>query len=446
MEATIKGGTVVTADGSSVVDIGVSDGRVAAVGEALEPRGVIIDAGGLLVLPGMVDTHVHLMDPGDTEREDFPAGTRAAAARGATTIVEHTHSHPVRTAADLEEKRAYLRERSNVDYALAAHLWPEDVNSMRDTWEAGVAFFKMFTCTTHGVPGLEAADVNAAFTQLAGFDGRALVHCEDESLTAAAEWRLREAGRSDPGLLPEWRSREAEAVAVASTAVLAAATGARVTLAHVSNPAAAGLAADLVRRGADLAVEACPQYFALDEAAVSTHGALRKFTPPARIRSEGERDDMWGLVEAGGYSHFSTDHAPSSREQKQAGDIWTAPFGLPGLDTTFPFLIDAALIGRLGLEDVVRMTSASPAARYGLAPRKGSLATGSDADFVLVDPQGSWEVRDEDVISKAGWSPYSGRTFRGRIEATYLRGTPVAELGHPQDERTGTFVPGMGAR
>lgn len=446
MEATIKGGTVVTADGSSVVDIGVSDGRVAVVGERLEPRGMVIDAGGLLVLPGMVDTHVHLMDPGDTEREDFPAGTRAAAARGATTIVEHTHSHPVRTAADLDEKRAYLRERSNVDYALAAHLWPEDVNSMRDTWEAGVAFFKLFTCTTHGVPGLEAADVSAAFSTLAGFGGRALVHCEDESLTARAEELLREQGRSDPEILIQWRSREAELVAVATVGVLAAATGAVVTLAHVSNPAAAHLVEVMRQQGADLVAEACPQYFALDETDVLDQGAFRKFTPPARIRSEDERSAMWESLRSGAYSHFSTDHAPSTREQKQAGDIWTAPFGLPGLDTTFPFLIDAALIGRLGLEDVVRLTSASPASRYGLAPRKGSLATGSDADFVLVDPQGSWEVRDQDVISKAGWSPYSGRTFRGRIEATYLRGTPVAELGDPQDERTGSFIPGMGAQ
>jgi allantoinase len=445
MEATIKGGTVVTTDGSHLVDIGLSDGRVAAVGASLEPRGVVIDAGGLLVLPGMVDTHVHLMDPGDPEREDFPAGTRAAAARGATTIVEHTHSHPVRSPADLAAKVDYLQDRSNVDFALAAHLWPEDVDSMRATWEAGVAFFKMFTCTTHGVPGLDAADVNAAFSTLAGFGGRALVHCEDESLTARAEELLREQGRSDPALLIQWRSREAELVAVATVGVLATATGAVVTLAHVSHPKAADLVDVMQRQGADLAAEACPQYFALDESEVVNQGALRKFTPPARIRSAEERNAMWDSLGAGAYSHFSTDHAPSTRSQKEAGDIWTAPFGLPGLDTTFPFLIDAALTGRLGLQDLVRLTSAAPAARYGLAPRKGSLAPGSDADFVLVDPQGSWEVRDSDVISKAGWSPYAGRTFQGRIEATYLRGAPVAESGRPLDERTGTFMPGTGA-
>jgi dihydroorotase len=443
---TVKGGTVVTAAGRRRADMLVSEGGVIQVAETVDPQGEVIDADGLLVLPGMVDTHVHLMDPGPTEREDFPTGTRAAAARGVTTIVEHTHSNPVRNPADLAEKRAHLRDRSHVDFGLAAHLWPEDIPAMRQLWEAGVTFFKMFTCTTHGVPGLSAADVEAAFTQLAAFDGRALVHCEDESLTAAAERRLREAGRSDPGLLPEWRSRQAEAVAVASTAILAAATRAKVTLAHVSNPEAAGLAADLVGRGADLAVEACPQYFALDESEVATEGAFRKFTPPARIRSEEERASMWSLVAAGGYSHFSTDHAPSTSDQKRAGDIWTAPFGLPGLDTTFPFLIDAALTGRVPLEIVVTMTSAFPAARYGLAPRKGSLEVGSDADFVFVDPEGTWQVGDTDVISKAGWTPYAGRKFTGRIVATYLRGRLVGAAGRPLDDRIGEFLPGAGTR
>ncbi|MGH8912998.1 MAG: amidohydrolase family protein, partial [Acidimicrobiia bacterium] len=140
-DLTVKGGLVVSPDGRRSTDLAISDGRVVAVGD-LEAAGTMIDASGLLVLPGMVDTHVHLMDPGPTEREDFPTGTRAAAARGVTTIVEHTHTHPVRTPEDLAEKRAHLEERANVDYGLAAHLWPEDIPGMAAMWEAGVTFFK----------------------------------------------------------------------------------------------------------------------------------------------------------------------------------------------------------------------------------------------------------------------------------------------------------------
>lgn len=442
---TIAGGTVVGARGSRRAHLVVADGVVAAVGD-VEPTGELIDASGLLVLPGMVDSHVHLMDPGPTEREDFPTGTRAAAARGVTTIVEHTHTHPVRSVADLTAKRRYLTGRANVDFALAAHVWPDLVDRIPDLWAEGAAFFKIFTCTTHGVPALDADRLLAAFSTVATVGGRALVHCEDETITAAAERALRDAGRRDPGILTAWRSREAELVAVAGAAVLARLTGAAVTLAHVSSPEVVEVIESAREWGADLAAEACPQYFALAEDEVLTEGALRKFTPPARIRSEQERDRMWEAVRSGAFSHFSTDHAPSTRPQKLAGDIWEAPFGLPGLDTTLPFLLDAALSGRVAIEDVVRLYSWAPAARYGLAPSKGTLDVGADADFVLVDPEGRWAVRDEDVQSKAGWSPFSGMMFQGRIVGTWLRGLRVATDGHPGDDRTGRYLPGAGSR
>jgi len=434
---------VVSPAGRALIDLGVMRGRIVAAGD-LQAAGTIVDASGLLVFPGMVDTHVHLMDPGPTEREDFPHGTRAAGTRGVTSIVEHTHAHPVRTPDELAEKVAHLQGRSNVDFGLAAHLWPEDIAGMPAIWSAGVSFFKIFTCTTHGVPGLDASTAGRALEMLASLDGSALVHCEDESLTALAEKTLTQLERDDPGVLPEWRSREAELMAIATIVALADAHGARTTIAHVSNPAAAVLVSAAKARGVDVAAEACPQYFAFDESEVIEHGALRKFTPPARIRDDDDRAAMWDTLRTGGFSHISTDHAPSTLAQKASGDIWTAPFGLPGLDTTLPFFLDAALRGLIELEDIARLYSSDPARRYGLE-RKGSLAVGSDADFVLVDPEGRWQVRDEDILSKAGWSPYSGRELQGSIVATYLRGREIAVSGRPHDERTGVFIPGPGA-
>ena len=147
---------------------------------------------------------------------------------------------------------------------------------------------------------------------------------------------------------------------------------------------------------------------------------------------------MWEALEQGRFSHFSTDHAPSTISQKDAGDFWDAPFGLPGLDTTMPYLIDAALNGLITMSDLVRLYATAPARRYRLP--KGVIAEGADADILLVDPEGSWAVSDRDIISKAGWSPYSGRTFRGRIVAGYLRGEEVARDGGCHDLRTGRFV------
>lgn len=439
----VKGGLLVTPDGRHIADLGISEGRFVAVGE-LPVSGTVVDASGLIVLPGMVDTHVHLMDPGPTEREDFPTGTAAAAARGVTTIVEHTHAWPVRSVESLAEKRHHLEGRANVDYALAAHLWPEDVNGMAALWRAGVTFFKIFTCTTHGVPAVDGDDLLAALEALASLGGATLVHCEDENLTRLAEARLKAEGRTDPGLLPIWRSREAELAAIAAVADLAGMTGARVTVAHVSTTDGAGIVAEARRRGADVAAEACPQYLALDEDEVEEFGALRKFTPPARVTTDRDRDSMWDAVRSGAFSHFSTDHAPSTLDQKADGDIWSAPFGLPGLDTTLPFLVDAALGGRIELESVADLYSRAPARRYRLHG-KGSLDIGFDADFVLIDPSARSEVRDGDIISKAGWSPYSGRVFQGAVVATYLRGIEVAQAGSPAGMRTGRFIPGPGA-
>jgi allantoinase len=440
MDLTVRGGTVVSGSGSRRLDLAIRDGVIAGVGADVPDAGPVVDASGLLVLPGMVDTHVHLMDPGPTEREDFPTGSSAAAARGVTTIVEHTHAHPIRTPDDMEAKRRYLEGRSHVDYGLAAHVWPDRIDSIGPLREQGITFFKIFTCTTHGVPGLDGADLLAALRAVAAAGGRCLVHCEDEAITGRAEQLLRAEGRVDNAVIPEWRNREAEEAAVAVVATLVRMTGAVATIAHVSSPAVLRLILEARAHGADLAAEACPQYFALREDEVLDLGPLRKFTPPARVRSDEEAEAMLGLLADGEFSHVSSDHAPSTLAQKSLGDIWEAPFGLPGLDTTMPWLLDLALSGQITLERLVQLYAESPAERYGLAPRKGHLIPGSDADFVLIDPDGSFQLDNETVISKAAWSPYAPRIFQGRAVATYLRGRQIAGDGAPLDTLTGGFI------
>lgn len=445
-DLVIAGGTVVTPDGRRRADIAVSDGRIAHIGQSISGGRKVVDASGLLVMPGGVDTHVHLMDPGDPEREDFPTGTSAAAASGVTTIVEHSHGRPVRTVADLTEKVDYLAARSNVDFGLAAHAWPGQAGEVPALWEAGVSFFKVFTCTTHGVAGHDAGALRAHLEMSALAGAVSLLHCEDESLTEVAEKMLRDQGRDDPGVLPEWRSRDAELVAAAVAALLIRRTGARATIAHVSNDEVASYIAAERARGATIAAEGCPQYFLLREYEVHEHGALRKFTPPARARTDEDEARLWQLLRSGVLTHMSSDHAPSTLAQKRAGDIWKVHFGLPGLDSTMTVLLDAAARGHLSYEDITRVYSLNPARTYGLWPRKGRLAPGADADIILIDPTATRTLRNADVLSKAGWTPFDGRTLTGRVVQTYLRGRLVAEEGKPVDDRSGRFINGAGHR
>ena len=297
-DLAIRGGEVVEPGGRRRADVLVRDGRIAAVTAEHRDATESVDAGGLLVMPGMVDAHVHFMDPGDPDREDFPTASAAAARAGVTTVVEHTHVAPVIGADDLEAKRRHLADRSVVDFALAAHAWPDRIDDVAPVWAAGACFIKAFTCTTHGVPGHGPAELNALLRAVAACDAVCLVHAEESTLLDRAEHDLRAAGREDGGVVPEWRNREAELTALAVTATLARETGARTIAAHVSQPGALAILARERAAGSPLTVESCPQYLSLLEREVLEHGAFRKFTPPARARKPEDLDAMW--ASAGG--------------------------------------------------------------------------------------------------------------------------------------------------
>lgn len=446
-DLAVRGGTVVSARGRAPLDVYIQSGRVAALlaPEERAEAAETVDARGLLVLPGMVDTHVHFMDPGDYEREDFVSGSAAAGLRGVTTVLEHTHGWPVNTAARLDEKRDHLRGRSHVDFGLVAHVWPDMLEQVPLLWRAGAAYFKAFTCATHGVPAVAADRLIELAELLNSVGATCLVHCEDDLMTAANEKRLREAMRTDGGIVPEWRSRDAELVAVGTVAVVARARQARLMVAHASSAEVLDVVARERALGSPLRAESCPQYLHLWENEVLSKGAFRKFTPPARIRSARDEQAMWDAFERGDVHHLSSDHAPATREQKEAGTIWEVHFGLPGIDTTFPLLLDAALAGRVSLERVVEAYATAPAQTYGLA-RKGRLEPGFDADLTLVDPGADWELSDAAVVSRAGWTPYAGRRVRGRVEGTLLRGRAVVRDGElVGGAAVGEFLPGAGA-
>lgn len=447
VELVVRNAIIVSPEGRTRGDLLVADGRVAGIvapgtGDGEE----VVEASGLHLLPGGVDPHVHMMDPGHTDREDFTTGTTAAAVGGVTSVVEHHRSIPfVMTPDILRDKAEHLSDRGLIDYALFGGLEPDNVDQLRPMWEAGAAAFKAFTCNLHGATAVLPDTMLAGFREIASFDGVCLVHCEDEHITKANEERLRAAGRTDYQVIPEWRSREAEQVAVNTTALLAHITGCRVIIAHASHPEICNIINRERARGTKLWIESCPQYFYLAEELIDEWGPWHKFTPPARDRASA--DAMWERLAAGDIDMITADHAPATEEDKARGedDIWDCSFGLPGVETVLPLMLNGVNEGRISLERVVAARAEIPAKVYGLWPRKGHLGLGADADFVLVDMDAEKTLRNEDVVSKVGWTPYDGRMIKGLPIMTFVRGRMVAKDGEATVEPGwGEFLPGPG--
>lgn len=426
---------IVTATNEFNASISIKDGKIAAISKhPLNKAHQTIKADGLVTLPGMIDQHVHFMDPGETDREDFLHGSKAAATGGVTTVIEHTHAFPVRNVKTFDEKINHLKNRSYVDFGLTAHVFPEDLGYLHELWDRGIMMFKMFTCTTHGIPTLSNDDLYRALQEIASFDGLALVHCEDDSITAGNEKRLKDALRNDFGIISEWRSESAEQIAVATVALMARLTNAKTTIAHISHP----LIVELIKReqqeGARLYGEMCPQYLFLNDEIVKEKGPFAKFTPPARSKEKSH--ELRKIFQEGHLQLLSSDHAPSTVEQKLEGNIWDCNFGLPGVETTLPMMLSLVNDGEISLQDIVKIYSENPAKILGLYPKKGNITVGVDADFVLIDMKKKWTIRNENIVSKAGWTPFDGKEITGKPMYTIVRGNIVLEDGKINDAKT----------
>jgi dihydroorotase/allantoinase len=423
--------------------IHIREGKIVGITESLggRPREVI-DAKGLYILPGAIDGHVHMMDPGYTEREDFPTGTKAAARGGVTTVIDHHRTEPqVFSAKELLGKKEYLRTRSVVDFGLLGGLNLKNLQNLREMWEAGALGFKGFTCELHEADALLSGNLMEILHEIRKFNGIALFHCEDDSLLKKAEERLRKQGRKDPLTVSEWRSPEAEEMAVRTLLYAAKKTGARVAVAHTSLPSLVLEQAAARAQGFPIYTETCAQYLYVTEEDLKAKGPFLKFTPPPRKKEEVEK--MGWCLAQGLIDMVNSDHCPYPYKDKEAGakDIWLAPFGIPGVETATLILLDLVSRGLLTLPQVVYLRSERPAMIYGLTGQKGALRVGGDADLFGVDLKRKVVFDNAKVISKCGWTPYHGREVQGDVVLTMVRGKVVMEGGKVTGEAGwGRFV------
>lgn len=414
----------------------IREGKIAGITQSLEDRPPeVIDAHGLYILPGAIDGHVHMMDPGYTDREDFTTGTRAAARGGVTTVIDHHRTVPqVFGAKELIEKRNYLEKRAVVDFGLLGGLSLTNLGNLKSLWDAGALGFKGFTCELHEADALLSGNVLEILDEIRRFNGIALFHCEDDSLLKKKEELLRKQGRKDPLLVSEWRSPEAEELAVRTVMYAARRTGARVAVAHTSLPSLVLEQAAARAQGIPVYTETCAQYLYLTEEDLKAKGPFAKFTPPPRKKEEMEK--MRWCAAHGLIDMVNSDHCPYPYADKEAGmkDIWLAPFGIPGVETATLILLDLVSWGLLTLQQVAYLRSERPAMIYGLTGQKGEIRVGCDADLILVDLKRKVEFDNARVVSKCGWTPYHGREVTGDVILTMVRGKVVMKEGKVMGE------------
>lgn len=458
----VSGGLVVTPTGALGCDILIEDGRIAglvdgAAGIGADER---IDATGLVVLPGGIDGHTHFIqdDPEDTDPElsaphpdefdGFENGGRGAAAGGITTAIEMPQGDPPSVNDRTYRRKIELAARDTVvDFALWGGVIPGRTTSdLADMLAAGAVGFKAFTCNSDpGYPGLDDAQLLQTLEFLRGTPVMLGLHAENDALLQRGLERMQKDGRTDPLAHAESRPPIVEMEAVNRAIFFAAQTNGWVHIVHMSSPGSAELVRQAKLRGIRITCETCPQYLTLDLDDLVRLGPFAKCAPAIRAREDVE--GLWRHVADGVIDCLTSDHCAFTIEVKESGreDIFNAPNGLAGIQTLLPVFASEARARGISWERIAEMTAGNPARLWGLAPKKGAIWVGSDADLTLFDPDAKWVVSKDELLHTQKWSPFEGRTVRGRVVRTILRGETIYRID--AEERVlvgpgfGRFVP-----
>ncbi|WBY22750.1 allantoinase AllB [Streptomyces goshikiensis] len=438
VELVLRSTSVITPGGTRAASVAVAAGKITAVlaHDAEVPAGARLeDFGDDVLLPGLVDTHVHVNDPGRTEWEGFWTATRAAAAGGITTILDMPlNSLPPTTTVDhLRIKQDVARTKAHVDVGFWGGALPDNVKDLRPLHDAGVYGFKCFLSPS-GVeefPQLDQERLATSLAEITGFGGLLIVHAEDPHHLESAP--------QNPG--PKYadflasRPRDAENTAIQNLIDQARRMNARVHVLHLSSSDALPLIAAAKAEGVRITVESCPHFLTLTAEEVPDGATEFKCCPP--IREAANQDLLWDALADGTIDCVVSDHSPSTADLK-TGDFATAWGGISSLQLGLPAIWTEARRRGRTLEDVVRWMSAAPAALAGL-DAKGAIEAGRDADFAVLAPDETFTVDPAELHHRNQVTAYAGKTLYGVVKSTWLRGTRIADHGTPT-EPTGRLL------
>ncbi len=429
-DLVIKGGTLVNHSGIGKADIGVRNGRIAAIGSINgASAGETINATGLHILPGVIDSQVHFREPGAEHKETLAAGSRGAVLGGVTSVFEMPNTDPLTTDADaLADKVRRGRAGMFCDFAFYVGGTRENISELPELERLeGAAGVKVFIGSSTG--NLLVDDEESLSRILAVINRRAAFHSEDEARLVERKGLRRE---GDPTSHTEWRDPQAAMISTERLLRLAHEHGKRVHVLHIST----GEEMRLLAAHKDVAtVEVTPQHITLTaEEAHAEHGNKVQMNPP--LRDAAHQEVLWWGIDQGIVDVLGSDHAPHTLEEK-AAPYPASPSGMPGVQTLVPIMLDHVKNGRLTLERFVDLTSHGPQRIFGIA-RKGRIACGYDADFTIVDMQSECTIEDNWIASVCGWTPFAGRTVGAWPKGTVIRGRRVMWedeiLGQPGGE------------
>jgi dihydroorotase (multifunctional complex type) len=438
----LRGGRVVTPDRIVLADVVVEGETILDVtgGESAPQGAEIHDVTGLVILPGLIDTHAHLREPGHAHKEDIAHGTRAAAAGGYTTVMGMPNvSPPTTTVERYREALALYAASSLVDYN--HHPVPTDLREIPRLAAAGAAGFKAYLISDAGrdylrEPGLAIHDNGMLFEAMGAVadTGRPfLVHPHDQSLMKAIEAPYLARGERDfRAYARAYAAHEGIVWDTAAALVvrLAEAAGVHLHLLHIKT----SRMIEIVRRAKAAGQAVTSEINPVSILLANEWANIERVGPYALSTwtGEGQTDALWEAMQDGSIDVIGTDHAPHTREEKEIGwtDMWRASGGLPHLQETLRLFLTQVAAGRLTLERLVELASAAPARTFGLWPRKGAIFAGSDADLVVVDLEARGTIREADVLSKCGWTAWDGWETTGLPIMTMVRGRVVYRDGH----------------
>ncbi|GGA15655.1 allantoinase [Paenibacillus marchantiophytorum] len=442
-DLVIRKGTVVLIDQVCQLDIGIRNGKIAALGEnlAYSEQTPTYEAENLVILPGMVDAHVHFNEPALGHWEGFATGSASLAAGGCTTYIDMPLNGvpPTVRFSALERKLEAAEGNSVVDYALWGGLVPGNIGHLQELAEAGVIGFKAFM----SCPGGEGEEIFAEVDDLTLVEGMREIarlglvlalHAESEEIVAKLAAQAREEGKRGALDFAATRPIAAELEAVNRALFYAEQTGCKLHFVHISSAEAVQVITDAKARGLDVTVETCPHYLVLTSADLEQLGAIAKCAPPLRTAQDQER--LWQELAAGRLDLLASDHSPCPAAMKQ-GEFIEAWGGISSAQSSLELMLDEGHLRRdVPLPLLARLLATEPAKRFGLYPRKGQIVLGADADLALVDLKMSYTLQASDLLYRHPHSPYVGKTFGCRVKATFLRGNQVYELHEGVADRT----------